>query len=77
LPQLFNSLKPSGDGLFTRHHIIIRRFLDYVGNEAVIVKIALKYAVDLTHCLSLVSRYKQHLNAKTINVGFIVKTIYS
>lgn len=75
-PQLFNSLKPSGDGLFTRHHIIIGRFLDYAGNEVVIVKVALKYAVALIHCLSLISRYKQYLNAKTMNVGFIVKTIY-
>lgn len=77
LPQLFNSLKPSGDGLFTGHRIIIGRFLDYTGNELVIVKVALKYAVDLIHCLRLTSRYKQHLNAKTMNVGFVVKTIYS
>lgn len=53
LPQLFNSLKPSGGGLFTGHHIIIRRFLDCAGNEAVIVKVALKYSVYLIYCLSI------------------------
>lgn len=47
---LFNSLKPYRDGLFTGHHIIIGRFLDCAGNEVVVVKVALKYAVDLIHC---------------------------
>lgn len=54
-----------------------RKILDYTANEVVIAKVAPKYAVDLIHCLSLTSRYKQYLNAKPMNVGFIVKTIYS
>lgn len=73
----YNSLKPSGDGLFTRHHIIIESILDYTGNEVVIVKAAVKYTVDLIHCFSLIPRYKQNLTAKNMNAGFIVKRIYS
>lgn len=45
-------------------------------NEAVIVNVALKYAVDLTHC------FKPYIQIQTpkcqnMNVNFIVKTMYS
>lgn len=73
----YNSLKRSGDGLFTRYHIIIESILDYTGNEVVIFKAAVKYAVDLIHCFSVIPRYKQKLTAKTMNAGFIVKRVYS
>lgn len=77
MPWLFNSLKPSGDSLFTGHHIIIGRFLDCAEDEVVIAKVALKYAVDLIHCFKPYIQIQTTYKCQNMNVNFIVKKIYS